>query len=59
MTAFRLAGNEIRRITAGKLPRLAVLALVLVPLLYGSLYLFANHDPYGRLDNIPAYREAQ
>jgi putative membrane protein len=49
-----LAGNEIRRITAGKLPRLAVLALVLVPLLYGSLYLFANHDPYGRLNNIPA-----
>ncbi|MET0233175.1 MAG: YhgE/Pip domain-containing protein [Kibdelosporangium sp.] len=54
MTAFRLAGNEIRRITAGKLPKLAVLALVLVPLLYGSLYLFANHDPYGRLGNIPA-----
>jgi putative membrane protein len=54
VTAFRLAGNEIRRITSGKLPRLAVLALVLVPLLYGSLYLFANHDPYGRLDNVPA-----
>ncbi|MET0136024.1 MAG: YhgE/Pip domain-containing protein [Kibdelosporangium sp.] len=54
MTAFRLAGNELRRITAGRLPRLAVLALVLVPLLYGSLYLFANHDPYARLDHIPA-----
>ncbi|CAM3387906.1 YhgE/Pip domain-containing protein [Kibdelosporangium persicum] len=54
MSALRLAGNELRRITAGRLPRLAVLALVLVPLLYGSLYLFANHDPYGRLDHIPA-----
>jgi putative membrane protein len=54
VSALRLAGNELRRITAGRLPRLAVLALVLVPLLYGSLYLFANHDPYGRLDNIPA-----
>lgn len=54
MSAFRLAGNELRRITSGKLPKLAVLALVLVPLLYGSLYLFANHDPYGRLDHIPA-----
>lgn len=54
MSAFRLAGNELRRVTAGKLPKLAVLALVLVPLLYGSLYLFANHDPYGRLDHIPA-----
>jgi putative membrane protein len=54
VNALRLARNELRRITAGKLPKLAVFALVLVPLLYGSLYLFANHDPYGRLDNIPA-----
>jgi putative membrane protein len=54
VTVLRLAHNEFRRITAGKLPKLAVFALVLVPLLYGSLYLFANHDPYGRLDNIPA-----
>ncbi|TCO53040.1 YhgE/Pip domain-containing protein [Actinocrispum wychmicini] len=54
MTAFRLARNELRRITAGRLPRLAVIALVLVPLLYGSLYLFANHDPYSRLSTIPA-----
>jgi putative membrane protein len=54
VTALRLARNELRRITAGKLPKLAVFAMVLVPLLYGSLYLFANHDPYGRLDNIPA-----
>jgi putative membrane protein len=54
VTALRLARNEFRRITAGKLPKLAVFALVLVPLLYGSLYLFANHNPYDRLDNIPA-----
>ncbi|GAB3903808.1 YhgE/Pip domain-containing protein [Kibdelosporangium lantanae] len=54
MTALRLARNELRRITAGKLPKLAVFALVLVPLLYGSLYLFANHNPYDRLDSIPA-----
>ncbi|MFC5287877.1 YhgE/Pip family protein [Actinokineospora guangxiensis] len=54
MSAIRLARTELRRITSGVLPRLAVLALVLVPLLYGSLYLYANADPYDRLDHIPA-----
>ncbi|OLR94506.1 YhgE/Pip family protein [Actinokineospora bangkokensis] len=54
MSTFRLVRAELRRITSGTLPKLAVLALVLVPLLYGSLYLYANADPYGRLDRIPA-----
>jgi putative membrane protein len=54
VTAVRLALTELRRITAGRLPKLAVFALVLVPLLYGSLYLYANWDPYGKLDRVPA-----
>ena len=54
MNVIRLAGTELRRITAGRLPKLAVLALVLVPLLYGALYLYANDDPYQRLDRVPA-----
>nr|WP_221219984.1 YhgE/Pip domain-containing protein [Prauserella isguenensis] len=44
----------MRRLTAGTLPKLAVAALVLVPLLYASLYLYSNYDPYGRLDHLPA-----
>ena len=54
MTAIRLALTELRRITAGRLPRAAVLALVLVPTLYGGLYLYANKDPYGGLERVPA-----
>ncbi|GAA3869843.1 YhgE/Pip domain-containing protein [Saccharothrix violaceirubra] len=54
MTSLRMAFNELRRITSGKLPRLAVLALVLVPLLYASLYLYANKDPYSHLGQVPA-----
>lgn len=54
MTAGRIALTELRRLTAGRLPRLAVVALVLVPLLYGALYVYANWDPYGRLHNVPA-----
>jgi len=54
VTSFRIAVNELRRLTAGKLPKLAVAALVLVPLLYASFYLYANYDPYGRLSKLPA-----
>jgi putative membrane protein len=53
MTAIRMALSELRRLTAGRLPKLAVVALLCVPMLYGGLYLYANHDPYGRLDQVP------
>ncbi|AHH95982.1 YhgE/Pip domain-containing protein [Kutzneria albida] len=53
MSPLRLAANELRRITAGRLPKIAVLALVLVPLLYGAMYLYANWDPYGNLTSLP------
>jgi len=45
---------ELRRLTAGKMPVLALMALMIVPLLYGGLYLWANQDPYGELDHVPA-----
>lgn len=54
MTALRMAFNELRRITSGRLPKLAVLALCLVPLLYAALYLYANKDPYANLKQVPA-----
>ena len=54
MSALRMALGELRRITAGRLPKIAVLALAVIPLLYGGLYLYANHDPYGNLRHVPA-----
>ena len=54
MTAIRLGLSELRRLTAGTLPRLAILAMALIPTLYAGLYLFANHDPYDRLEGVPA-----
>ncbi|MFE7406300.1 YhgE/Pip family protein [Isoptericola sp. NPDC057559] len=54
MTAIRLALSELRRLAAGRLPKLAILAMALIPTLYAGLYLFANHDPYGQLDQVPA-----
>lgn len=51
---IRLAASELRRLTAGRLPRVALVALVLVPSLYAGLYLYANKDPYGGLERVPA-----
>ncbi|MEU0967780.1 YhgE/Pip domain-containing protein [Streptomyces sp. NPDC005917] len=53
MHSPRLAALELRRFGRGKLPRAALVALLVLPLLYGALYLWSFWDPYGRLDRIP------
>lgn len=54
MTVFRLALSELKRMTGGRLPKLTILAMTLVPLLYGAVYLYANWDPYGNLNQVTA-----
>lgn len=54
MTVLRLARSELKRMTGGLLPKLTILALTMVPLLYGAVYLYANWDPYGNLNHIDA-----
>ncbi|MGD7706109.1 YhgE/Pip family protein [Microlunatus sp. Y2014] len=49
--AARLARYELRRFR-GVMPRLALAFVVLVPLLYGAIYLSASWDPYGKLDHL-------
>lgn len=53
MRSPRLAALELKRFGRGKLPRAALVALLLLPLLYGALYLWSFWDPYGRLDRVP------
>ncbi|WP_328870739.1 YhgE/Pip domain-containing protein [Streptomyces sp. NBC_00287] len=53
MRSPKLAALEIRRFGRGKLPRAALVALLVLPLLYGALYLWSFWDPYSRLDRIP------
>ncbi|MFD9123740.1 YhgE/Pip family protein [Kitasatospora sp. NPDC059571] len=53
MRALSLARLEIGRFARGRLPRAAMAALLLLPLLYGALYLWSFWDPYGRLDRLP------
>ncbi|UVJ40284.1 YhgE/Pip domain-containing protein [Arthrobacter sp. CJ23] len=54
MTVLRLARSELKRMTGGLLPKLTILALTMVPLIYGAVYLYANWDPYGNLNQIDA-----
>ncbi|MFB8891699.1 YhgE/Pip family protein [Microbacterium plantarum] len=44
---------ELRRLTATRMSVVALIALMLVPVLYGGLYLWANQDPYGKFADIP------
>jgi putative membrane protein len=53
VVVLRLALNEVGKFTARPLSRLALIALTIIPLLYSSLYLYANSDPYGNLKNLP------
>ncbi|MEV0599310.1 YhgE/Pip domain-containing protein [Streptomyces sp. NPDC050315] len=53
MRSPKLAALELKRFGRGKLPRAALVALLLLPLLYGALYLWSFWDPYSRLDKIP------
>ena len=50
--ASRLARYELRRFR-GPLPKIALVFVLIIPLLYGAIYLTANWDPYGRLDHLP------
>ncbi|MFC8681803.1 YhgE/Pip family protein [Microbacterium ureisolvens] len=45
---------ELRRLTSTRMSLIALIALMAVPILYGGLYLWANRDPYGQLDQVPA-----
>ncbi|WP_026556818.1 YhgE/Pip family protein [Arthrobacter sp. 35W] len=54
MTVLRLAMSELKRMTGGLLPKLTIVALTMVPLLYGAVYLYANWDPYSNLDQLKA-----
>ncbi|HEY5222013.1 MAG TPA: YhgE/Pip domain-containing protein [Microbacteriaceae bacterium] len=50
----QMIAAEFRRLTSTQMAVLALLALTAVPLIYAGLYLWANQDPYAKLDQIPA-----
>jgi putative membrane protein len=53
MRSVTLGWLEIKRLLRRRIVRVALVAVALVPLLYGALYLWAFWDPYGRIDQMP------
>ncbi|NQX35036.1 YhgE/Pip domain-containing protein [Herbiconiux sp. VKM Ac-2851] len=53
MKTYHLVATELKRLTATGMAKLALVALMLVPVLYAGLYLWANNDPYGNLKDVP------
>jgi len=45
--------NELKRIFKSKLLTATLVAVIILPLIYGILYLWAFWDPYGKMENLP------
>lgn len=54
MSLLTLPRAEWRRLTSGFDPIKTLVGLSLIPLLYAAVYLYANWDPYGNMDNVDA-----
>lgn len=54
MRVLGLGVLELRKYRRGDLGRAAVVALILLPLLYGTVYLVAFWNPYSNISNLPA-----
>ncbi|MDS1114872.1 YhgE/Pip domain-containing protein [Gordonia westfalica] len=46
-------GSDIKRYYRGRMPRLALVVIMLMPLLYGAMYLWAFWNPFAAADKIP------
>ncbi|WP_076194157.1 YhgE/Pip domain-containing protein [Mycobacterium sp. GA-1841] len=46
-------GSEIKRFKRSRMTRAAIVVLMLLPLVYGALYLWAYWDPFGQVDKMP------
>lgn len=54
MSISTLPRSEWRRLTSSFDPLKTVVGLALIPLLYAGVYLYANWDPYGNMDQVDA-----
>jgi len=53
VSPFKLAAAELRRFRGHPIRTAALVAIILIPLVYGGLYLWFAWDPYGKLDQMP------
>lgn len=53
MIAAFSPGSDFKRYYRGRMPRLALAVIILMPLLYGALYLWAFWNPFGNVNHLP------
>ena len=46
-------GTELKRYSKGVMPRLAIITITLLPLLYGAMYLWVYWNPFGEVNKLP------
>lgn len=53
MIAAFSPGSDIKRYYRGRMPRLALAVIIIMPLMYCALYLWAFWDPFGEVNKLP------
>lgn len=53
MVAALNIGTELKRFKKGRMPKIALVAIILMPLLYGAMYLWAFWNPFGEVQHMP------
>lgn len=53
MLAALSLGTDLKRYSRGTMPRLALITIIVLPLLYGAMYLWAFWNPFAAIDKIP------
>jgi putative membrane protein len=53
MKFFRQIKGEVKRTTDSTYLKIALIAVTIIPLFYGALYLKAFWDPYAKIDQVP------
>ncbi|MBJ7341839.1 YhgE/Pip domain-containing protein [Mycolicibacterium sp.] len=53
MLAGLSLGTDLKRYSRGTLPRVALITIILLPLLYGAMYLWAFWNPFAAVDKVP------
>ena len=53
MLAGMSLGTDLKRYSRGTMPRLALLTIIVLPLLYGAMYLWAFWNPFAAIGKIP------
>ncbi|WP_343599232.1 YhgE/Pip domain-containing protein [Mycobacterium sp.] len=53
MLAGLSLGTDVRRYFRGTLPRIALITVIVLPLLYGAMYLWAFWNPFAEVDRVP------